>query len=129
MRVKLFNLFFAFVYSILMFVLTGIPDLASAAMSCNDLIPGTSYRYIDSLAKFFSLNGKTYAISKTAITGVTDLPDGFFNFDSFITREYKLDGNPYGSLFQRLATGEYGAARPVKITSAEIGRASCRERV
>lgn len=120
MRMRLFNLFYSFIYSLTLFVMTGVPDLASAAVSCSDTIPGSEYRYLDTLSKFYAFNGKTYAISRSALTGATTLPDGFFNFDSFITYEYKRLGDPAGSLKQRLADGEYGAARPVRISSPEV---------
>lgn len=112
----MFRLIFAVIYSLVFLSVTGIPSTV-LAVSCNEIIPGTTYRYADALAFFTEHNGKTYAISKSAATGITASPDGYFAFSADISQEYKVAGTDIGSLKQMVALGKYGAAKPVTIDS------------
>ncbi|TWJ19694.1 conjugal transfer protein TraN [Geobacter argillaceus] len=115
----IFRLLYAVIYSLLIVALTGIPQTALAVVSCQDAInPNTSIRYIDSLAAIFGYNGKTYAIAKSA-TGDTSDAATFFDFSANITRAYSMTGDNTGSLKNLLSLGQYGAAMPVRIDSAD----------
>lgn len=110
-------LFSAF-YSLLILSLTGMSNLAYA-VSCSemvDTVSGTTYS--QALTQFLYINGKTYAIAKSAFSGFTVLPDGYFAFEPGITREYLLDGVDILSLRKKLASGMYGAARPLSVKDA-----------
>ncbi len=116
----IFRLIYAVIYSTLLLILTGIPQAALAAVSCQDPIsPNTSLRYSDALVSFKAYNGRTYAIAKSAATGGMSETEMFFDFSAGITRAYTLTGDPTGSLKQFLSLGRYGAARPVRIDSAD----------
>lgn len=113
------RLLYAIIYSALVVILTGIPQTALAVVSCQDAInPNTSIRYIDALAAIFGYNGKTCAIAKSA-TGDTSDAATFFDFSANITRAYSMTGDSTGSLKNLLSLGQYGAAMPVRIDSAD----------
>ena len=114
----LFNFLYAVLYSLIFLSITGIPATAQA-VSCNDQIPNTAYRYSDVLVFFTEHNGKTYAIAKSAVTGSTSLPDGYFDFSADITPEYQMGGADIASLKTMLSLGKYGAANPVSIDSKD----------
>ena len=114
----LFNFLYAVLYSVVFLSITGIPATA-LAVSCNDQIPNTTYRYTDVLVFFTEHNGKTYAIAKSAVTGSTSLPDGYFDFSADITPEYQMGGADIASLKTMLSLGKYGAANPVSIDSKD----------
>lgn len=108
------------IYSLLLVALTGITQTASAVVSCQDTInPNTSIRYSDALVSFKEYNGKTYAIAKSAATGGTSELESFFDFSANITRDYAMTGDSTGSLKNLLSLGQYGAATPVRIDSAD----------
>jgi len=108
------------IYSLLMMALTGIPQTALAIVSCQDTInPNTTIRYSDALVSFKEYNGKTYAIAKSAATGGASELETFFDFSADITRAYAMTGDATGSLKNLLSLGQYGAATPVKIDSAD----------
>ncbi len=112
---------YTLIYSILILVLTGIPDLALAAVSCSEQIyGGTPYKYSDALVQFVYYNGNTYAIAKSAVTGVTTQPDGYFAFIANIDTQYATTGVDHSSLKALFTSGIYGDAYPLTITSAEI---------
>ncbi len=104
------------IYASTLFVATGLPQMAFA-VSCSDLLPGTSIKYADALVHFVYDGTKTYAIAKSAATGSLDLPDAFFAFSSGIDRDYQYNGNDTSSLKLLVNSGKYGAARPVSIDS------------
>lgn len=114
----MFRFMYAVLYSLVLLSVTGMPTTV-LAVSCNDLIPGTTHRYADALVFFTGHNGKTYALAKSAATGSTALPDGYFAFSADISQEYKVAGTDIGSLKQMVALGKYGAAKPVTIDSTE----------
>ena len=108
-------------YALLILSLSGLRETALAVVSCQDLItPGGAYRYGDALALFTEYQGRTYAIAKSAVSGVTTLPDGYFNLTAGISREYAMTGVDTASLKKLLALGNYGAARPVTIDSLDV---------
>lgn len=116
----IFRLLYAVIYSALIVTLTGFPQAALAVVSCQDTVnPNTSIRYSDALVSFKAYNGKTYAVAKSAATGGTSATETFFDFSANITRTYKMTGDATGSLKNLLSLGQYGAATPVKIESAE----------
>ena len=111
----------SFLYALLLLSLSGLRETALAVVSCQDRItPGGAYRYGDALTLFTEYQGKTYAIAKSAVTGVTSLPDSYFNLSANISREYAMTGVDTASLKALLALGNYGAARPVTIDSAAL---------
>ena len=111
----------SFLYALLLLSLSGLRETALAVASCQDRItPGGAYRYDDALALFTEYQGKTYAIAKSAVTGGTTLPDGYFNLSANISREYAMTGVDTASLKALLALGNYGAARPVTIDSVAL---------
>lgn len=114
----LFNFLYAVLYAVVFLSITGIPATA-LAISCNDQIPNTTYRYTDVLVFFTEHNGKTYAIAKSAVTGSTSLPDGYFDISADITPEYQMGGADIASLKTMLSLGKYGAANPVSIDSKD----------
>lgn len=107
-------------YSILILTLSGLADLAFAATSCQEQIAPeyTSYRYADALTRFIHYNGKTYAIAKSAVSGLTTGADAYFNFSANIDWRYRTTGQDVSSLKSLLAMGRYGDARPVSIPDA-----------
>ena len=108
------------IYSLLLVALTGMPQTALAVVSCQDTInPNTNIRYSDALVSFKEYNGKTYAIAKSAATGGTSQLETFFDFTAAITRAYSMTGDATGSLKNLLSLGQYGAATPVRIDSAD----------
>lgn len=116
----IFRTLYATIYSLLLVALTGIPQTASAVVSCQDTInPNTNIRYIDSLVSFKEFNGKTYAIAKSGVTGGSSDLETFFDFSANITRAYAMTGDATGSLKNLLSLGQYGAALPVRIDSAD----------
>ncbi len=116
----IFRLIYSVIYSALILTLTGIPQTASAVVSCQDTInPNTSIRYSDALVSFKEYNGKTYAVAKSAATGGTSAAESFFDFSANITRAYTMTGDSTGSLKNLLSLGQYGAATPVRIDSAD----------
>lgn len=116
----IFRLLYAVIYSTLVVILTGFPQAALAVVSCQDTInPNTSIRYSDALVSFKAYNGKTYAIAKSAATGGSSSVETFFDFSANITRAYLMTGDSTGSLKNLLSLGQYGAATPVKIDSAD----------
>jgi len=116
----IFRILYGAIYSLLMVALTGIPQTASAVVSCQDTInPNTSIRYSDALVSFKEYNGKTYAIAKSAATGGASQLETFFDFSANITRAYSMTGDATGSLKNLLSLGQYGAAMPVRIDSAD----------
>lgn len=95
--------------------MAGVVDLAHA-VSCSDVVDQVSgTTYSSALGQFLYINGKTYAISRSAVTGNANLPDGYFAFDPNITREYIFDGVDTASLKEMLQAGKFGAARPLTI--------------
>lgn len=115
----MFRFLYAVLYSLAFLAITGIPSTLQA-VSCNDRIPSDPrYRYADALVFFTEFNGKTYALARSAATGRTSLPDGFFALSADITPEYKMTGTDIASLKKMLALGKYGAAKPVSIDSVE----------
>ncbi len=102
------------VHALLIFVITGVPQTVMA-ISCNDNVPGSTIKYADALVSFIYDGTKTYAVSKSAVTGSLNLPDAFFAFSSGIDREYQFTGIDTASLKLLVSTGKYGAARPVFI--------------
>ena len=116
----IFRILYGAIYSLLIVALTGIPQTASAVVSCQDTInPNTNIRYSDALVSFKEYNGKTYAIAKSAATGGTSQLETFFDFSAGITRAYTMTGDATGSLKNLLSLGQYGAATPVRIDSAD----------
>jgi len=116
----LFRLIYSVIYSALILILTGIPQTASAVVSCQDTInPNTSILYSDALVSFMEYNGKTYAVARSAATGGTSAAESFFDFSANITRAYTMTGDSTGSLKHLLSLGQYGAATPVRIDSAD----------
>src|SRR6266581_458217 len=116
----IFRLLYAVIYSALLVTLTGFPQAALAVVSCQDAInPNTSIRYSDALVAFKAYNGRTYAIAKSAATGGTSAAESFFGFSANITRAYLMTGDATGSLKNLLSLGQYGAATPVRIDSAD----------
>ena len=110
---------YTLIYSILILTLTGMPDVALAAISCSDQIySGTPYKYSDALVQFVYYNGNTYAIAKSAVTGVTSQPDGYFAFVANIDTQYATTGVDHSSLKMLFTSGIYGDAYPVTITDA-----------
>jgi len=107
-------------YSILILILSGLADLAFAATSCQEQIAPeyTTYRYADALTRFIHYNGKTYAIAKSAVSGLTTGADAYFNFTASIDWRYRTTGQDVSSLKSLLAMGRYGDARPVSIPDA-----------
>lgn len=103
-------------YSSAIFIATGLPHTAMA-LTCNDVVPGTTIKYADALVGFVYDGSKTYAISKSAITGSLDLPEAFFAFSSGIDRSYQYNGVDTVSLKLRTNEGKFGAARPLTIES------------
>ncbi len=116
----IFRIIYAVIYSALVVILTGIPQAALAVVSCQDTInPNTNIRYSDALVSFKAYNGRTYAIAKSAATGGTSAAESFFDFLANITRAYAMTGDSTGSLKNLLSLGQYGAATPVQIDSAD----------
>ena len=116
----IFRLLYAIIYSALIVILTGFPQAALAVVSCQDTInPNTSIRYIDALVSFKAYNGKTYAVAKSAATGGSSVAETFFDLSANITRTYLMTGDSTGSLKNFLSLGQYGAATPVKVDSAD----------
>ncbi|MBJ6724899.1 conjugal transfer protein TraN [Geomesophilobacter sediminis] len=116
----MFRILYAMIHATLIISLSGIPRTALAAVSCQDQInPNTTIRYSDTLVSFVSYNGKTYAIAKSAATGGTSEAETFFDFSANITRAYTMTGDSTGSLKNLLSLGKFGAAKPVKIDSAD----------
>lgn len=116
----IFRILYGAIYSLLIVALTGIPQTASAVVSCQDTInPNTNIRYSDALVSFKEYNGKTYAIARSAATGGTSQLETFFDFSAGITRAYTMTGDATGSLKNLLSLGQYGAATPVRIDSAD----------
>ena len=110
--------FISLIYAIQIVSLTGVTDLAYA-VSCSDVVDRqNAVTYQAALDKFVYYSGKTYAISKSASTGVSGSPDAYFAFGPGISRDYIYDGVDIASLKQLLLAGTYGAARPVKIKDA-----------
>ena len=108
-------------YALLLLSLSGLRETALAVVSCQDLItPGGAYRYGDALTLFTEYKGRTYAIAKSAVSGVTTLPDSYFTLTAGISREYAMTGVDTASLKKLLALGNYGAARPVTIDSLDL---------
>lgn len=113
------RLFYSVIYSLLMISLSGITNLAHA-LSCSDIVDQVSgTTYSSGLAQFLYYNGKTYAVSKSAITGLTAFPDAYFAMSPDISREYLYGGTDISSLRIQQASGKYGAARPVSIANAD----------
>jgi conjugal transfer mating pair stabilization protein TraN len=107
-------------YATLLLSLSGAHHTALALVSCQDRISAnTPHRYIDALALFTEYNGTTYAIAKSAVSGSQSLPDGYFNFEANISREYLTTGTDTASLKRMLALGRFGEARPVRIDSRQ----------
>lgn len=114
----LFRLLYSLIYSLLLFSLSGVTSTAQAVVSCQDLIStGSTYRYVNALSLFTEYNGKTYAITKSAISGKQSLPDSYFNLSADISREHMLTGIDTASLKKMLSLGKFGAAKPVSIDS------------
>jgi len=62
-------------------------------LSCSDVVDQVSgTTYSSALGQFLYINGKTYAVSRSAVTGNASPPDGYFAFDPNITRENIFDG-------------------------------------
>lgn len=110
------TVFVSTMYASALFIATGLPQVAMAT-TCNDQVPGTTIKYSDALVRFVFDGSKTYAISKSAITGSLNLPDSFFAFTSGIDRGYQYNGVDNASLKVLVLNGKYGAARPVLIDS------------
>lgn len=110
------TVFVSTMYASSLFIATGLPQVAMAT-TCNELVPGTTIKYSDALVGFVYDGAKTYAISKSAITGSLNLPDAFFAFTSGIDRGYQYTGVDTASLKFLVTNGKYGAARPVFIDS------------
>lgn len=110
------TVFVSTMYASSLFIATGLPHVAMAT-TCNELVPGTTIKYSDALVGFVYDGAKTYAISKSAITGSLNLPDAFFAFTSGIDRGYQYTGVDTASLKFLVTNGKYGAARPVFIDS------------
>ena len=116
----IFRILYGAIYSLLIVALTGIPQTASAVVSCQDTInPNTNIRYSDALVSFKEYNGKTYAIARSAATGGTSQLETFFDFSAGITRAYTMTGDATGSLKNLLSLGQFGAATPVRIDSVD----------
>ena len=117
-------------YALLILSLSGIRETALAVVSCQDLItPGGAYRYGDALALFTEYQGKTYAIAKSAISGGTTLPDGYFNLTAGISREYAMTGVDAASLKtaadpRKLRRGPSGDHRQRLTSSSSSSNAS-----
>ena len=106
------------VYACLIVSLSGLMSVAQAT-SCSDVVdPATGARYSQALGVFLYYNGKTYAISRSASTGVSTVPDGFFAMNAVFTLDYIYGGSDSGSLVELLRDGKYGAARPVSISDS-----------
>jgi conjugal transfer mating pair stabilization protein TraN len=115
----MFRFLFTLIYSMLLLSLSGITNLALATVSCNDPIyAGTTIKYVQALDHFIFYNGSTYAIAKSANTGIATSPDGYFAMSANIDAQYSYTGVDNGSLRKLLATGVYGAAVPVIIADA-----------
>jgi conjugal transfer mating pair stabilization protein TraN len=115
----MFRFLFTVIYSMLLLSLSGIANVAFAAVSCNDPIyAGTTTKYADALNHFLYYQGNTYAIAKSASTGNAAAPDGYFAMSANIDAQYSYTGVDNGSLRKLLATGIYGAAQPVIIPDA-----------
>lgn len=115
----IFRTLVSVVYGVLIIQLAGFTNLANAAASstsCQDVIPNTSYKYFDTLSYFTAFNGKTYAISKSALGGTTPAAN-YFAMDAGVTYEYSQGGQDLNSLKYKLNLGVYGTARPVSITN------------
>jgi hypothetical protein len=107
---------FSLVYAILIVSLSGIVDIARATVSCGDVVDqvsGTTYN--SALVTFLYYNGKTYAISRSAATGSSKLPDAYFAMDANITLSDQYSGVDNGSLLKMIAAGKYGAATPILV--------------
>ena len=102
----LFRIAYAALYAVLILSLSGVTTTAQALVSCQDAIStGTTYRYVDALSFFTELNGKTYAIAKSAVSGNQSLPDNYFAFSANISREYLMVGTDTASLKRMLSLG------------------------
>lgn len=117
----LYRILFTCIYSVLFLGLSGITGVVNAATSCHELIaPGASaYKYSDSLVHFVFYGGKTYAISKSAVTGNTTGPHAYFAFSANIDQQYKVTGVDTASLRKLLSLGKFGDAAPVTIPDEE----------
>ena len=108
-------------YAYLLVVMAGFVDLANAIVSCRDVISSqTTYRYNEALSDFRYFENKTYAVALSGVTGKSALPDNFFAFSPNFSYEYTHGGADSVSLKAQLATGKYGVARPVAITSQAV---------
>ena len=104
----------------LLFILLAIPSLG-LALSCNDLVRlDQPYRYRDLLERFVILDGNSYAQSRSARTGSTALPDGYYAMAPEISQAYRLGGADLGSLLVQVAAGRFGAARPLPATDLAL---------
>ena len=90
----MFRLIATTIYVFMLLSLSGLCKLAVAATSCQEGInPSfTNNTYADALVHFVYINGKTYAVSKSAVTGATTGPDAYFAFSANIDRQYTMTG-------------------------------------